>query len=155
VMRDTKVSSEGHWPFLLQFSKKCQLVVFWIWVVLDLDPNNDEIFIEHVKKKGIKIPVGILAKFKRVLSGDVKQKKSTILGHVLGIFEIFRGKRTPDHQSRKIYLIKILPTHQSRQLFLEGVFPGFSLFGRYPVLAKISKSGENVKSAKLSIQIYT
>jgi hypothetical protein len=50
--------------------------------------------------------------------------KSTILGHFLGIFEIFRGgKGTPDHKTRKIYLLDILPPHQSKQFFLGEFFP--------------------------------
>jgi len=49
-------------------------------------------------------------------------KKSTILEHVLGIFEIFEGgKGTPNPQSRKIYLVDTVLTHQSGQIFLEPV----------------------------------
>jgi hypothetical protein len=59
------------------------------------------------------------AKFQVVWSGDTKTPKSTILGHVLGIFGILRGvKGTPDQKTVKfyLYLLKILPTHESRQL---------------------------------------
>jgi hypothetical protein len=38
-------------------------------------------------------------------------EKYTILGHFLGIFEIFRGKGTLDYQSIKFYLVDSLSTH--------------------------------------------
>jgi hypothetical protein len=63
--------------------------------------------------------------------GCKNRPKSTILATLLGIFEIFGGgKGTPDHKSRKFYLLDILPPHQSRQLCLEEFFPSFSPFGR-------------------------
>jgi hypothetical protein len=80
----------------------------------------------------MKIPSWDSGKIQKGWSGDAQNReKSTIPGHFLGIFEIFRGgKGTPDHQSKIFYLVNILSTHQSRQLCLEGVFPSFSPFGR-------------------------
>jgi hypothetical protein len=66
----------------------------------------------------MKIPIWAPGKIQKGLVwGYSNREKSTILEHVLGIFEIFGGgKGTADHQSKKFYLVDILPTHQSRQL---------------------------------------
>jgi hypothetical protein len=47
------------------------------------------------------------------------KEKFTILRYVIRIFEIFGGgKRTPDHQSIKFYLVNILYTHESNNFVL-------------------------------------
>jgi hypothetical protein len=57
--------------------------------------------------------------------------KSTIPGHFLEIFEIFRGgKGSLDEKNRKIYLLNFLSTHQAKQLWFSEVFPKVLHFGR-------------------------
>jgi glycerol-3-phosphate acyltransferase PlsY len=65
-----------------------------------------------------------LVGFQGVWSGGAKiGTKSTILGHFLGIFGIFRGgKGSLDGKYGKIIYFNILYTHQARQIWFSEVF---------------------------------
>jgi hypothetical protein len=77
----------------------------------------------------MKISIWSLGKIQKGLVwGYSNRAKSIILGRVSEIFEIFRGKGTLDHPSRKFYILNILPTHQCGQLCLARLFASFAPF---------------------------
>jgi len=80
-------------------------------------------FLQGIQKEGIKIPNWDFGQILKDLEWRCPYRvKTTILCDFLGIFEIFRGKGTLDHESRKFYLHGISPTHQFRQLCLGEFF---------------------------------
>jgi hypothetical protein len=84
------------------------------------------------------------------LNGDTKISQKPLFLDTFGGFLKFEGgKGTPDHKFGKFYLLNILPPQQSRQLCLEE--SQFFFVWEIASFAKNSKSGENVKRAKLTI----